>query len=105
MNTPAMKSSTTGNKDIIKKSNEQEPPLGTGQESKEFDPGSMTISSAPARSTSNLQLDEHQGSASGTPLLVHKGQKMLRSIIDNSQDYDKIRELRGLENILARQDA
>jgi len=105
MNTPAMKSSTTGNKDIIKKSNEQEPPLGTGQESKEFDPGSMTISSASARSTSNLQLDEHQGSASGTPLLVHKGQKMLKSIIDNPQDFDKIREQRGLENVLARLDA
>ena len=30
---------------------------------------------------------------------------MLKSIIGNSKDYDLFRELRGLENILARQDA
>ena len=93
-----MTTSTTGNKNIINKSNEQELPLGFGQESKEFDQGSMTTSSASSRSTSNLQLDEQQVPASGEPLLECKGQTMLKSIV-NAEQYDLFRELRGLVRI------
>jgi len=102
MDTPAMTTSTTGNKNIINNSNEQELPLGFGQESKEFDPGSMTTSSASSRSTSNLQIDEQQVPAPGEPLLEYKGQTMLRSIINDDQ-YDLCRELRGLVRISERQ--
>jgi hypothetical protein len=98
MNTPAMTTSTTGNTNIINKSNEQELPLGFGQESKEFDQGSMTTSSASSRSASNLQIDAQQVPAPGEPLLEYKGQIMLRSIINDDQ-YDLCRELRGLVRI------
>ena len=97
-----MTTSTTGNKNIINNSNEQELPLGFGQESKEFDQGSMTTSSASSRSASNLQIDAQQVPAPGEPLLEYKGQIMLRSIINDDQ-YDLCRELRGLVRISEKQ--
>ena len=93
-----MTTSTTGNEDIINPSNAQLLLLDNGQQSKDFDPGSMTISSASTRSTSNLQLDEQQVPASGEPLLECKGQTMLKSIV-NAEQYDLFRELRGLVRI------